>query len=89
MLAPLLVLISLRGPLTAFYQAFAAELWPWLLAWSGWRCQCGTLEVKQIPAYMTGAAALPARLPARWFWAWWAEHVAKPFWGAATRVAGR
>ena len=32
-----------------------------LLAWSGWRVQLGTLEIHQVPAYMTWAAALPAR----------------------------
>ena len=60
-LAPIFVVKGLQKPLLGFYKAVAAECYPWLLAWSGWRVQLGTLEIHQVPAYMTWAAALPAR----------------------------
>jgi hypothetical protein len=60
-LAPIFVVKGLQKPFLGFYKAVAAECYPWLLAWSGWRVQLGTLELHQVPAYMTWAAALPAR----------------------------
>ena len=36
--SPILLLMALRKPLTEFYEAVGNEVWPWVLAWSGWQC---------------------------------------------------
>ena len=71
LLAPILLLKGLATPLKKFHHAVAAEMWPWLLAWSGWHVQLGMLEVWEVPAFMVFCAALPARIPARALKAWW------------------
>ena len=74
LVSPILLILALRKPFQAFAESVGNEVWPWVLAWSGWRVRKGTLEVWQVPPYLAFCASLPARLPWMAARAWWKQE---------------